>query len=271
MYGYNIKMSSQEKEKIIKDFLPAVRYTAYRLSRHLPPQISVDDLVSVGLNGLLAALGRFEPGKVNLKTYAKYRIKGAMLDELRRAEWVPRSRKKKINALKEMQGKLEEELKRPPEDEEVAEALNISLNEYFQILEESQRGVTFTLEDVKSAAVNLRDNIQHPNNKDPLNLLEELDQKKIMAHLIDGLPEKEKMIISLYYWKEMTMKQVGAVFGLTEARICQLHNQALIRLKRKISKEMDLDFKTDLERRSIQIMDRKMKILNERAGENRIN
>ncbi|MBI4764099.1 MAG: FliA/WhiG family RNA polymerase sigma factor [Deltaproteobacteria bacterium] len=266
-------MSSQETEKIIKDFLPVVRYKAYRLSRRLPLQISVEDLVSVGLNGLLDALGRFVPGKVKLKNYARYRIKGAMLDELRKAEWVPRSRKKKIKTLKEVQGRLEEELKRPPEDEEVAGALNISLNEYYQILEESQGGVTFQFEDLESATVNLMDHIQHPNNKDPLNLLEELDQKKIIAHLIEGLPEKEKMVISLYYWKEMTMKQVGVFFGLTESRICQLHNQALMRLKRIINEETDLGLNTALGRRPIQIVDRGMKRMNERKkdGKNRIN
>lgn len=104
MYGIDPKSEAQEKEKIIREFLPVVRYTAYRLAWRLPPQISVDDLISVGLNGLYDAMERYEAGKVKLKTYAQYRIKGAMLDELRSLEWVPRSKKKKINHLK----------KRPP-------------------------------------------------------------------------------------------------------------------------------------------------------------
>jgi RNA polymerase sigma factor FliA len=242
MYNYNAKMSSLEKEKIVEEFLPVVRYTAYRLSWRLPPQISVDDLISVGLNGLFNALERFEQGKVKLKTYAQYRIKGAMLDELRAAEWIPRSRKKKINALKEIHGKLERKLKRLPEDEEVAEALNISMDEYYHLLEESENTVAVKLEDYENFAegrpVNLMDNIKDPNEKSPLTLLVELDQKKILARLIDELPEKEKTVLSLYYWEELTMKEVGAVLGLTESRVCQLHNQALIRLKTKISKEM---------------------------------
>lgn len=243
MYGYNVKMSSQEKEKIIKDFLPVVRYTAYRLSWRLPPQISVDDLISVGLNGLFDALERFEQGKVKLKTYAQYRIKGAMLDELRAVEWIPRSRKKKINALREVHDRLEKELKRLPEDEEVAGALNISLDEYYQTLEEAKGGVTFKFEDYEAFSeghpINLMDNIEDPNEKNPLNILMELDQKKVVARLIDALPKKEKLVLSLYYWEELTMKEVGAVMGLTESRVCQLHNQALIRLKTKISKEQD--------------------------------
>ncbi len=242
MYGYNIKMSPQEKEKIIKDFLPVVRYTAYRLSWRLPPQIAVDDLISVGLKGLFDAMERFEPGKIKLKTYAQYRIKGAMLDELRAMEWIPRSRKKKVNALKRIQSQLEKELKRSPEDEEVAAALHISLDEYFQTLEESKGGGALKFEDYESASdgrqANLMGNIEDPNEKNPLSILMELDQKKAMARLIDELPEKEKMVLSLYYWEELTMKEVGAVLGLTESRVCQLHSKVLIRLKTKISQEM---------------------------------
>lgn len=241
MYGYNVKMNLQEKEKIIREFLPVVRYTAYRLAWRLPPQLSVDDLISVGLNGLYDAMERFEQGKVKLKTYAQYRIKGAMLDELRSLEWVPRSKKKKINHLKQVHTQLEKELKRNPEDEEVAELLGISLDQYYRLLEESKGGVTLKFEDFDHASdghsINLMENIEDPNEKNPLNLLLEMDQKKTLARLIEELPEKEKMVLSLYYWEELTMKEVGAVMGLTESRVCQLHNQALIRLKAKLEKE----------------------------------
>jgi RNA polymerase sigma factor for flagellar operon FliA len=241
MIGYKVKIPSHEREEIIKEFLPVVRYTANRLSWKLPPQISVDDLISVGLNGLIEALDRFEQGKVKLKTYAQYRIKGAMLDELRAVEWMPRSRKKKINTLKGMADKLEKELERMPEDDEVASALNISLDEYYQILEESHRGASFKFENFETFSerpdVNVIDNIEDPNDNNPLSLLVEKDQKKTMARVIDELPEKEKMVLSLYYWEELTMKEVGVVLGLTESRVCQLHNQALSRLKAKIGKE----------------------------------
>jgi len=242
MYGYNIKMSPQEKEKIVKEFLPVVRYTAYRLSWRLPPQVSVDDLISVGLHGLFDALDRFEQGKVKLKTYAQYRIKGAMLDELRALEWLPRSKKKKINVLKGVHAKLEKELNRAPEDEEVASALNISLDEYYHTLEDAKGGISLKFEDFEhlsdSSDINLMDNIEDPNGNNPLTILMEMDQKKSMARVIEELPEKEKMVLSLYYWEELTMKEIGAVLGLTESRVCQLHNQALIRLKAKIEKEV---------------------------------
>jgi RNA polymerase sigma factor for flagellar operon FliA len=235
-------MSPQEKEKIVKEFLPVVRYTAYRLSWRLPPQVSVDDLISVGLHGLFDALDRFEQGKVKLKTYAQYRIKGAMLDELRALEWLPRSKKKKINVLKGVHAKLEKELNRAPEDEEVASALNISLDEYYHTLEDAKGGISLKFEDFEhlsdSSDINLMDNIEDPNGNNPLTILMEMDQKKSMARVIEELPEKEKMVLSLYYWEELTMKEIGAVLGLTESRVCQLHNQALIRLKAKIEKEV---------------------------------
>ena len=239
-------MSPHEKEKLIKEFLPVVRYTAYRLSWRLPPQVSVDDLISVGLHGLFDALDRYEQGKVKLKTYAQYRIKGAMLDELRSLEWVPRSKKKKINVLKEVHSRLEKELNRAPEDEEVATALNISLDDYYRILDEAKGGINLKFDDFEqlsdSSDVNLMDNIEDPNGKNPLNILLEMDQKKIMARVIDELPEKEKIILSLYYWEELTMKEIGEVLGLTESRVCQLHNQALIRLKAKMEKELSQPF-----------------------------
>ena len=237
MNGHHINMSSQEKEKIIKDFLPSVRYLAYRLSFRLPPQISVDDLISVGLIGLYVALERFEQGKTKLRTYAQHRIKGAMLDELRAAEGIPRSLKEKVNALMKIQEELEKKLNRRPEDEELAEALNISMDEYYHLLEESKKEIIYKFNYHENTSegdpVDL-DDIQDPNGKDPLTSAIQLDQRKIMVGLINELPEKEKSVISLYYWEEMTMKEVGAHCGMTESRVCQLHNQALIRLRTKI-------------------------------------
>jgi RNA polymerase sigma factor FliA len=116
------------------------------------------------------------------------------------------------------------------------------LDEYYHILDESKAGATFKFEDFETLSekqdINLMDNIEDPNGKNPLSLLVEMDQKKIMARVIDELPEKERIVLSLYYWEELTMKEVGAVLGLTESRVCQLHNQALLRLKTKLGKEL---------------------------------
>ncbi len=239
MYGYKAELSEEEKDRIIKDFLPLIKYTAHRLFWRLPPQLTVDDLISVGLMGLLDALEKFEQGRVKLKTYAEFRIKGAMFDELRAVDWVPRSLKKKINALKNTHIKLERKLGRLPEDEEVAEALELSLDEYYKTLQDADGAIAFRFEDFVEKvsagdSLNVMECIPDPNAKNPLSILEETDQKEILSRLIDELPEKERLILSLYYWEELTMKEIGKVLDLTESRVCQLHSQALLRLKSRI-------------------------------------
>lgn len=237
-HGLKNSMREEEKEQIIKGFLPFIRYTAHRLSWRLPPQLTVDDLVSSGLMGLLDAMEKFEPGRVKLKTYAEIRIKGAIFDELRAVDWVPRSTKKKANRLKSAYLELEKELGKPPEDEEVVKALGISLDEYYKLLYETRSVVTVKFDDFgdggsSGEVLNVLECIPDRNCKDPLGLLEEGDMKEALAGLIEELPEKEKLILSLYYWEELTMREIGKVLDLTESRVCQLHSQALLRLKAK--------------------------------------
>lgn len=242
LQAYKTDMTEEEKEQIIKEFLPFIKYTAGRLSWRLPPQITVDDLVSSGLMGLMDALDKFEHGRVKLKTYAEFRVKGAMLDEIRAADWMPRSTKKKVNDVKNAHLKLEKELGRAPEDEEVAEALDVSLEEYYRTLHDASNAVTFRLDDFDENGssgdrLNVMECIPDSNTENPLDVLEEADRKRILAKLIDWLPEKEKLLLSLYYWEELTMKEIGKVMKLTEGRVCQLHSQALIRLKAKMDLE----------------------------------
>jgi RNA polymerase sigma factor for flagellar operon FliA len=233
-------MSEVEKEQIIKEFLPFIKYTAHRLAWRLPPQLTVDDLVSSGLMGLLDALEKFEQGRVKLKTYAEIRIRGAMFDELRAVDWVPRSMKKKANEMKNALSRLEKRLGRAPEDEEVVEELGISLDEYYKTLHDASGAIAVRFEDFRDngsgEGLNIMECMPDPNAKDPHEVLEESDLKDAIASLIDELPEKEKLILSLYYWDELTMKEIGGVLDLTESRVCQLHSQALLRLKGKAGK-----------------------------------
>jgi len=198
----------------------------------------MDDLISVGLNGLCDALDKFQPQNANLKTYTYFRIKGAMLDELRAVEWIPRSRKQKTNALKAVRDKLEKILNRLPEDEEVAKFLNITMNEYFRILEESSNNKFINFEDYENIfqGDDIDRYIEDSNQKNPFNILLQLDQKKILHRLIAELPQKEKTIISMYYFEEMTMKKIGEFIGLSEGRVSQLHHNALRLLKVKMKK-----------------------------------
>lgn len=230
------ELSEQEKEKIINDSLPFIKYTAYRLAMRLPPQLSVEDLISVGVMGLLDALQRYDEGRVKLSTFVEYRIKGAMLDELRTHDWVPRSLKAKIGQIKKEHARLERELGRAPTEEEIAESLDMTLDEYFKTVQSASNAVVFSFEDFRDrrqdeGSMDVTECIADPDAKTPLELLEDTDTRDALARLITNLPEKERLILSLYYWEELTMKEIGKVMSLTEGRVCQLHNQALIRLK----------------------------------------
>jgi RNA polymerase sigma factor for flagellar operon FliA len=243
MNGYKANYTDEQKEQIIKDFTPFIKYTAYRLGNRIPPQLTIDDLVSVGIMGLLDAMGSYEPSKAKLKTFAEFRIKGAMLDELRAFDPAPRSLKEKSNEIKKTFVELERELQRTPEDEEVAARLKITLDEYFKTLGDVDGIVTLRFEDFQGKSdgddgMDLLSNMPDTKYKDPLASLEEASKKGIIAKQISEMPEKEKMVLSLYYWDELTMKEIGKVLGLSEGRVCQLHSQAVHRLKGKVELEL---------------------------------
>ena len=239
MQEYKVEWSEEQKEKIINDSLPFIKYTAYRLGQRLPPQLSMNDLVSVGIMGLLDALQRYAEGRVKIKTFVEYRIKGAMLDELRSHDGVSRSLKNKISQIKNAHRKLEKELGRLPDEEEVAKSLNMTLDNYYRTLQAASNAVVFSFEDFRGTMkeeneIDVTECIPDHAMKTPLELMEENSAREALAHHINDLPEKEKLILSLYYWEELTMKEIGRVMNLTEGRVCQLHSQALMRLKSRM-------------------------------------
>lgn len=232
-------LTDEEKERIVKDLLPYIKYTAYRLSWRLPPQLTVDDLVSAGVVGLLDALSRYRNNGTPLKPFVEMRIKGAMLDEIRAQDNASRSMRRKMKAIKETHNELERELGRLPEDEEIAETLHLSLNEYYSILQRANSRITlhfedFTDNDQSDDNLDITECIPDRNAPTPLEAYESKDLKERMAELIRGLPEKEKIVLSLYYWEELTMKEIARVLDITEGRVCQIHNQALMRLRAKM-------------------------------------
>ena len=238
--GYKDELSEEMKEQIVKDSLPFIKYTAHRLAWGLPPQLTVEDLISVGVMGLLDALQRYTEGRVKINTFVQFRIKGAMLDELRSHNWIPKSMGKKISSIKNAHLKLEKELGRLPDEKEVTEHLGITLDEYYKILQIANTQATVRFEDLngksfKEDDLDMMECISDPEQKSPLDMLEENNEKEALARIIDELPEKEKLVLSLYYWEEMTMKEIAKVLKLTEGRVCQLHGQALIRLKAKMN------------------------------------
>ncbi len=236
MHELKSEMSEQEKERIINDSLPFIKYTAYRLAQRIPPQLSISDLISVGITGLLDALQRYTEGRVKLNTFVEYRIKGAILDELRTHDWVPRSIKTKIGQIRKAHQELEKDLGRIPNEEEIAGRLSISLDEYYRTIQNASNAVVFSFEDFRDrihaeSDMDATECIPDPDMKTPLELLEQNNAMEELAGAIEQIPDRERLILSLYYWEELTLKEIGKILGLTEGRICQLHNQALVRLK----------------------------------------
>lgn len=239
MLKYKSEITEETKEEIIKEFLPYIKYTAYRLSWKLPHHITIDDLISVGLMGLMDAVDRFEPGKVKLKTYAELRIKGAMIDELRATAWIPRSMRKKIEEINNARTRLAKKIGRMPDDADVAKSMKVSLDDYFKVLKYATIANPIRLEDFNNnkysdSNLNITECIADPKAKSPLSILEEKDNQEELAELIETLPEKEKLVLALYYWEELTMQEIGKVLSITESRVCQIHSQAVGKLKTKL-------------------------------------
>lgn len=235
------------KEEMILRHLDLVKYIALRLAPRLPADISVDDLFNSGIIGLMDAIDKFDPAQeIQFKTYAKIRIKGAMLDELRAMDWIPRSLRQKSSNLQSTLATLEKKLGRQPTDEETAVEMNISLDDYYHLLDE-----------VKSISVlpmEILDALQETQNEGQLGVAadnpvhsiyrEQIRQK--LAEAISSLSKNEQLVLSLYYYEELTMKEIGVVLGYTESRISQLHTKAVLRLRARLSrsfkKEDLLDF-----------------------------
>lgn len=234
-----------EKEEAIREFLPFIRYTARRLAFRLPPGLSEEDLMSAGVVGLLDAMTRFRRGQVKLKTYAEHRVRGAMLDALRAADVVPRSVRDRIHVMESARRDLERRLGRAPGEDEIAQALGLSLEEYGRLLGECGFALSLRSGDIRGGRrpdaepVSVED-LADPNGCDPLSVVESKDRRRILARIIDGLPEKEKLVLSLYYWDEMTMREIGKIMGLTEGRVCQFHGQAIMKVRSDLAGEYSL-------------------------------
>ncbi len=189
--------SEQKKEKIINETLPFIKYTAYRLAHRLTPQSSVHDLISVGIMGLLDALQRYTEGRVKINTFVEYRIRGAMLDELRSQDWVPRSLKTKIGQIKKANSELEQKLGRMPNEEEIAEKLGISLDEYYRTVQRANNSVVYSFEDFRDrmheeSGMDVMECIPDRDMKTPLELLEENSKKEALAQVIETLAGKRE-------------------------------------------------------------------------------
>lgn len=235
------------REALILQYAPFIKYIAHRLAMRLPSHISLGDLIDAGVIGLIDALNKFNPNKnVEFKTYAEFRIRGAMIDELRSLDWVPRSLRQKASQIERIIIQLEKKRGRPAEDEEIAHELGLSLDQYYEVINKI-KGVSFLdVEMVRQKVGPLPDEeilelLLEKKENDPFHLLSVKELKSILSNAIGALPPKEKLVISLYYYEEMTLKEIGEVMGLTESRVCQLHTKAILRLRGRLKQFLKED------------------------------
>lgn len=221
----------QEYEKWVTEFAPMIRFLAHRLAFRLPPYLDLEDLIHAGVIGLIDAVGKYDPGReARFKTYAEFRIRGAMLDEIRSLDWVPRSVHEKVHLFQKTYDQLSKDLGRVPEEDELAKALSMDREQYGKFLLEAKGATLLHLEDLGLSDTAPFDAVD-PTAEDPFSALLANDTRENLLKAIRHLPEKERSVVSLYYGEELTMKEVGKTLKLTESRVCQLHTQAILRLK----------------------------------------
>jgi RNA polymerase sigma factor for flagellar operon FliA len=235
---YKQTHSNESREKLILHYAPLVRYVAGRVSSGLPPSVEFAELVSYGVFGLIDAIDKYDHKRgIKFETYAIARIKGAIIDELRADDWVPRSIRAKAREIEQAYLALESEMLRVPSDEEVAERLQLTIEEYGQLLSKMSFMSLVALDELwtvsgdKSDKISLADTVEDVKVKDPSQTFELEEMKNMIAESINRLPERERIVVTLYYYEGLTMKEIGEVLSVTESRVCQMHTKAILRLK----------------------------------------
>ncbi len=233
MYGYSgHEMTEEDRERLILEHLPQVRLIARRIQERLPESISLDDLVSTGVLGLISAIDNFDPvHQVKLKTYAEYKIRGAILDSLRGLDWAPRQKRRKAKQIEAAISSAEQKLKRSPTEDEVARELDVSLDEYHEWLVEIRGLNVASLEYAGDQGKDLLHYLPDNGENLPSTLLERSELERLLAASIESIPEMERTVLSLYYQEELTLREIAQVVNLHESRISQLKSQAILRLR----------------------------------------
>jgi len=233
----------RDRELLITECLPLVKFVAHRIANRLPAHVDVDDLIHSGILGLMDAVRKFEPDRnVKFKTYAEQRIRGAILDGLRDLDWVPRSLRRKKKDIEAAYHELEQQHGRAASDEEVAAHLGLPLDELHHALDEL-KGVTlgaFVDAGENGEGENLISFVPDPDGENPHMLLQTKEVRSILKAAVDKLPTKERFVVQLYYFEELTMKEIGTLLNITESRVSQLHTKSMLRLRGKL-KERRID------------------------------
>jgi RNA polymerase sigma factor for flagellar operon FliA len=234
------------KEQIVLDHTPLIRYIVNRIAIRLPSHIDLDDLHNTGVIGLMDAIDKYDPDKnCKFKTYAEFRIKGAILDQLRSLDWVPRSVRQKSRRLERAYGEVEQRLGRTASEDEVADSLGIQIDKFHELLNQVRGISLINLEEIRGTnadgdrAGTFADIVEDVNSENPFASLKLTESKQMIADTIGTLPEKERLVISLYYYEDLNMKEIGAILGITESRVCQIHTKSVLRLRAKLKGLLD--------------------------------
>lgn len=229
-----VELNRKANDELVILHEPLVKRIAYHLMSRLPPSVQADDLIQAGMIGLIEASRNFDPEQgASFATYAGIRIRGAMLDEIRRTDWTPRSVHRKAREVAEAVRKIENEKGRDARDIEVAEQMGIGLEEYHKILQDATGCRIFSFDDPGSLGSDGYIGPERQTNQ-PLESLQNGDFKQGLAEAIKGLPERERLVMALYYDEELNLREIGEILGVSESRVCQIHGQALIRLRARM-------------------------------------
>ncbi len=230
------------RDRLILTYAPLVKFVAGRLGSGLPAHVEENDLVSYGLLGLIGAIERYDPDRdVKFETYAISRIKGSIIDELRSMDWVPRSVRSRAREIERAIAQLEAQLHRAPTDEEIAAKLGVTVDELEESLTDISRTSIAALDELWTIAsgsgdqVALIDTIEDTQGPEPQSALDQTELREALGEAIARLPEREKIVITLYYYEELTLREIGDVLGVTESRVSQLHTKAILRLKARLA------------------------------------
>lgn len=239
---YKDSATTEIRERLILHYSPLVKFVAGRVAAGLPQSIEQSDLVSYGIFGLIDAIDKFDPGRgFKFETYAISRIKGAIIDELRSIDWVPRSIRAKARAIERAYSKLENELRRNPADAEIAAEMGISESELDQVLSQVSFTGLVALDDLlavgsgeRSGSATVGDTVADRRH-DPVEAFELGEVKHLLADAINRMPDRQRLVLTLYYYEGLTLAEIGAVLGVTESRVCQIHTKAILQLRSRLS------------------------------------
>lgn len=231
------------KDSLIMKYASFVKYVAGRIAVNLPSNVEFDDLVSYGILGLIDAIDKYDTErKVKFKTYAKTRIRGAIFDELRVLDWTPRSIRQKARKLEKAYAKLEGKLGRDATDDEIADFLKIDISELHKLFDETKKSLLLSLDEIfydDEEGSSRFDFVENQKSDNPQSKVEEAEAKTILADAIAKLSERERMVITLYYYEDLTSKEIGKILGVSDSRVSQLHTKAILRLRGRLARLRD--------------------------------